>query len=322
MSASARSYFMGGIAVVCASVIAIASAVAPPPDVTVPANRPVATQVLSEATVELLAAAQRMAPVVVSPAPAVTAAAAAPAPQNAASDLIITAWNAVLPWIDYGVNLTDYVLGFIPYGYLIGDQVSIVYYSLVRPVANTFVVNLLAPVVNAPLNINSYLNGLVALGSVTVTSLINLGINEFNYFFGWLIPPIPPIGLAAEAAAAELTTTALAAPTSVTPEETATVVEKHSTAATDATAAAETKETATPPPKESTSAVSGTVQAQGEVREPATSTEKAVDTTKASSDDSSDKGDKPETAKPATKSAPSPKASDHEIGKDDTGKKK
>ena len=54
-----------------------------------------------------------------------------PPPQNAASDLIITAWNAVLPWIDYGVNLTDYVLGFIPYGYLIGDQASIVYYSLV-----------------------------------------------------------------------------------------------------------------------------------------------------------------------------------------------
>ncbi|PXX08924.1 hypothetical protein [Mycolicibacterium moriokaense] len=191
MNMSARSYFMGGIAVACASVIAIASAVAPPPDVTLPANRPVATRVLSEATVELLAAAQRMAPGVVSPA---APEAAAPAPQNAASDLIITAWNAVLPWIDYGVNLTDYVLGFIPYGYLIGDQVSIAYYSLVRPVANSFVVDLVAPVVNAPLNINSYLNGLAALGSVTVTSLINLGINEFNYFFGWLIPPIPPIG--------------------------------------------------------------------------------------------------------------------------------
>jgi hypothetical protein len=194
MNVSARSYFMGGIAVVCASIIAIASAVAPPPDVTVPANRPVATRVLSEATVELLAAVQRTALGVVSRAPAATAAAAAPAPQNAASDLIITAWNAVLPWIDYGVNLTDYVLGFIPFGYLIGDQVSIVYYSLVRPVANSFVVNLVAPVVNAPLDINSYLNGLAALGSVTVTSLINLGINEFNYFFGWLIPPIPPIG--------------------------------------------------------------------------------------------------------------------------------
>jgi hypothetical protein len=131
MNASARSHFLGGVAVVCASVIAIASPLAPSPDVTVPANRPVATRAVSEATVELLAVVQRTAPRVDSPARPGATAAAAPAPQNAASDLIITAWNAVLPWIDYGVNLTDYVLGFIPYGYLIGDQVSIVYYSLV-----------------------------------------------------------------------------------------------------------------------------------------------------------------------------------------------
>jgi hypothetical protein len=121
---------------------------------------------------------------------------------NAASDVIVTAWNAVLSWIDYGVDLADYALGFIPGLNLIGDQISIVYYSLVRPVANSFVVDLVAPVVNDPLNINSYVNGLVTLGSVTVNSLINLGINEFNYFFGWLVPPLPPLPLAAQTASA------------------------------------------------------------------------------------------------------------------------
>lgn len=106
---------------------------------------------------------------------------------------VINAWNWALPWIDYGVELADYVLGFIPGGYLIGDQIDIVYFSLVRPVANSFVVDLVGPVLNEPLNLASYVDGLVTLGQVTVNSLINLGINEFNYFFGWLIPPIPPL---------------------------------------------------------------------------------------------------------------------------------
>jgi hypothetical protein len=296
MKVSARPYLMCGIAVVCASIIAIASAVAPPPDVTVPANRPVPTRTASKATVELLAAVQRMAPAVVASAPGAAAATAAPAPQNAASDLIVNAWNAVLPWIDYGVNLTDYVLGFIPYGYLIGDQISIVYYSLVRPVANSFVVNLVAPVVNAPLNINSYINGLAALGSVTVTSLINLGINEFNYFFGWLIPPIPPIPLAAETAAAKLTGASLAAPTSATPAETGPLADKHR--AVEGEALGEPDVDVVKKPKEPKTATpsSTDVAAQGEVR--SAPTEKTTDSSNVSNRDKN--GEKGSTAKGAT----------------------
>ena len=223
MTVCARPYLTAGVAAVGASAIAIASSVAPPPDVTVPASQPATTHVVSKATVELLAAIQRMSPrLVISPpttgAPAAVAAipqAAAvtsPVPLNAASDVIVTAWNAVLPWIDYGVDLADYALGFIPGLNLIGDQISIVYYSLVRPVANSFVVDLVAPVVNAPLNINSYVNGLITLGSVTVNSLINLGINEFNYFFGWLVPPLPPIPLTAQTATATGASANLLAP--------------------------------------------------------------------------------------------------------------
>jgi hypothetical protein len=186
-------------AAVTVAAIAVAPSVAPPPrDVVVRADAPTPIRVVTDTTVELLAAIRRVAPAIVPDAPTAgapgLAVAAAPVPLNAASDAIVNAWNTVLPWIDYGVDLTDYVLGFIPGLYLIGDQVSIVYYSLVRPVANSFVVNLVAPVVNDPLNINTWVNGLATLGTVTVNSLINLGINEFNYFFGWLVPPIPPIG--------------------------------------------------------------------------------------------------------------------------------
>jgi hypothetical protein len=196
MTARLHSYVTAGVALIAAGAIAIAPTVAPLPTTAVSHTEPVAGQV-SKARVELLAAVQHMTTAVRQEPTAATT--PSPAPLNTASDFIVAAWNAALPWIDYGVNLTDYVLGFIPFGYLVGDQISIVYYSLVRPVANSFVVDLVAPVVNAPLNVNSYVNGLVALGSVTVTSLINLGINEFNYFLGWLIPPIPPIPLAAPA---------------------------------------------------------------------------------------------------------------------------
>jgi hypothetical protein len=316
MNASARSHFLGGVAVVCASVIAIASPLAPPPDVTRAGESPGRDAGCVRSDGRAVGSGATYGTTRGLPGRTCDDRSGCPPPQNAASDLIITAWNAVLPWIDYGVNLTDYVLGFIPYGYLIGDQVSIVYYSLVRPVANSFVVDLVAPVVDAPLDINSYINGLVALGSVTVTSLINLGINEFNYFFARLVPPIPPISLAAKAATAELTAASLTAATSATPAETETLVEKHSTVQPEATttetsgkasaetakAAAETQETtatdaeepATPTPKKPTSVSSGTVQAQGEVREAVTSTEKA-EATKISTDDNSDtvdKGDK------------------------------
>jgi hypothetical protein len=124
------------------------------------------------------------------------------------------------------------------------------------------------------------------------------------------------------------------------------LVEKHSTVQPEATttetsgkasaetakAAAETQETAatdaeepaTPTPKKPTSVSSGTVQAQGEVREAVTSTEKA-EATKVSTDDNSDtvdKGDKPGTVKRATASAASSTPKDHDTGKKDgTGKK-
>ena len=101
--------------------------------------------------------------------------------------------------MSYGVELAQYALQFIPYGYLIGNQIGIVYDTLVLPISDSVVYDLIIPVVNDPLNLASYVNGAVAVGSTTVNSFINFGIAEFNYFFGWLIPPIPPLPLAATA---------------------------------------------------------------------------------------------------------------------------
>jgi hypothetical protein len=298
MSVSVRSFLMALVATIMAACVAVAPSIAPPPDVRVPANQPDAARILSKTTVELLAAVQRMSAAVASSAVPATAPNAAltavSAPQNAASDFIVNAWNAVLPWIDYGVNLTDYVLGFIPCGYLIGDQVSIVYYSLVRPVANSFVVDLVAPVVNDPLNIFSYTNGLIALGSVTATSLINLGIDEFNYFFGWLIPPLPPLPFAATQSAPSVQLAAAGATAVDPPQKRAGLARPQGRAASDEIDAT-TAPATTKPTTSSTPSAPKTLQAQGGVRGTGVSTKK--DTAKVSSDLKGDKGPKGEKPK-------------------------
>ena len=214
---------------------------------------------------------------------------AVPAPQNAASDVIVAGYQFIQFWVDYGVNLADYVLGFIPYGYLIGDQISIVYYSLIRPIADSVTYSLIVPVVNDPLNVWSYINGVIAVGQASVNALINTGINEFYYFFGWLIPPLPiaakvapmditEVDIEAETGAPALdTTTDLVTAVATGDEHVDGVAETDpteplTTEVTDELASTEpTTEPIAPEPEvqtetAATTTSSGGVQAQGEVR--------------------------------------------------------
>jgi hypothetical protein len=109
LNVSARSYFTSAIAALSVSAVLIAPVHAPP-EIAVTANRVAAQSVVSQAMVDLLAAVQRLTPSVSSTGPSATVT-AAPAPHSVASDAIINAWNFVLPWIDYGVNLVDGALG-------------------------------------------------------------------------------------------------------------------------------------------------------------------------------------------------------------------
>lgn len=180
MAVSVRSLLMSGVSVVGATAIAIAPVQAPPPEITAHSNvAPV--RVVSDEFVQLLAAVQ----------PA--AAPGDPVALNSAGDAVINAWNRALPWIDYWVELAAYVVDFLPFGFDLSAQIDMFYFTLIRPIANSFVVDLVAPVVSDPLNLDSYITGLRALGAVSWNSLQNFAIQEFNFFFGWLIPPIPPL---------------------------------------------------------------------------------------------------------------------------------
>jgi hypothetical protein len=168
-----------------------------------------------------------------------TAAIDAPATLNAASDAIVSGYQFLRYWVTYGVQLADYVLGFVPFGYAIADQVNIFYYNLILPISDSVVYQLVVPVVNDPLNLASYVNGLIAVGQTSVNAAINTGVAEFNYFFGWLIPPLPPLPLAATEAT-EATTLMTLKTAAVTDEPAAeraaeaANVDKHDASATDA----------------------------------------------------------------------------------------
>lgn len=264
-----------------------------------------------------------------------------PVPLNAASDGINAAYQWLQGWVNYGVELTQYVLQFIPYGYLIGDQVGIVYYDLVVPIADSVVYDLIDQVVNDPLNIWSYVNGIGAVAATTVASFINLGIAELNYFFGWLIPPIPPIPFATtettEVAEMSLTTAAEAPAESLEPVD----LPAEESAAPAVSPAAETEPEATTEPETNTDSTtetgpdattetdiepavddapttttSGTVQAQGEVRgsvtdptDPKDPTSPTVTDTTTTGDDTTDADDE-EAEQPAAPDAAAPDAPD------------
>lgn len=202
-----RSCLTAGVAAVAVSaVVAAPTAVAAPqhraPTVAAPVALSAAVKplVLKPVDVRQIATARD----VITRLDPDSALAAAPAPQNVASDWITSGYEFIKYWVSYGVDLAQYVLQFIPFGGLIGAQIGIVYDSLVVPIADSVVYDLINPVVNNPLNLSVWVNGFVDVGVTSVNALINTGIAELNYFFGWLIPPLPFAAEATEATALKL----------------------------------------------------------------------------------------------------------------------
>jgi hypothetical protein len=387
MNVSARSYVAAGIAALTAGVIAIPTTIEPlvPPaqlsasvekervallaaaqSFTAPVQPPLAFVVLAPPHAVAPAAAPNSSPRAVVTASPTPAAAAAPAPQAALAgfpgiqDAIINGYNLVLPWVDYGVNLAQYAVGWIPVASFFAPQIGIFYYDLIRPIMTSAVYNF-AYLIGGTI-------GLVQGVSNVINDSINAGIGFVNAQINWalsFLPPLPPLPFAAAQ------TTALKVAAGPAAETTdLTVAEKHeSSVATPAepstkpavdptepeapkspTEPATATEPATPKPDaeavtpkpetepvkkpESTSTdSSGGVAAQGEVRggtQSATDTKKPGDKTPASKPDA-DKGDADTASTPSKPAESSPSATKTEVGTDanktgdadkDTGKAK
>lgn len=143
---------------------------------------------------------------------------------NNVSDAINTAYGVIMYWADYLANqLGPYLLGWVPFGYLISDQIYMWFNYFTVPVADSFVYDFLDPVVNDFWNPVVWGTGLAAFANTTGAALRQTIGQEITYLITlqWLpfpIPPLPPLPLAAlkTPAGAAKAADAAAAPTSTT----------------------------------------------------------------------------------------------------------
>ncbi len=228
MTVSARSYLTAGVAALAASAVVIApvqpSAPAPVTAAAVRLSAAVQPLVSPVAAAAVLGATSSESS---SSTSARTALAAASA-NSAASDWVISAWNWADYWISYAASLTQYVLGWVWPLSVIGDQAPLLWNNLGSPIGDAMVYGLIAPVLNDPLNPAVWSAGLTIVAQTTATALVNTAVAEFNYFIGWIIPPLPPLPFpplpfaaaataAAKTAAATSGTEPAAEPQSATP---------------------------------------------------------------------------------------------------------
>ncbi|WP_319435728.1 hypothetical protein [Mycobacterium sp. RTGN5] len=221
MIVSARSYLTAGVAAMVVGAMAI-SPVQPPAPASITAD-----------TVRLSAAVQPLVNQVNSAAAGLgqtSPAAAAQQPQaqktaqanNNVSDAIDAAYGVIMYWADYlALDLGPYLLGWIPFGYLISDQIYIWYPNFTVPLADSFVYDFLDPVVNDFWNPTVWRDGLTAIANTTRVGLSTVVQQEVAYFwslqwFPFPLPPLPPLPFAASrvpAAAASAAEATEAAPT-------------------------------------------------------------------------------------------------------------
>ncbi|MGV9800324.1 hypothetical protein ACWDTP_19985 [Mycobacterium sp. NPDC003449] len=214
MTVSVRSYLVAGAAAATATTVALAPIQIAPQDVAVPAHPVSAQPHLTQAMVDLLAAASRTTSALPVPAEPPTgggtatgsapeALAAGPGDvttQNAASDFVTSSYQFIQGWVDWGVNygvdLAYWAGGWgVPFAGLAGAQVDIFYYDLIRPIANTVVYNLINPVLNDPLNLGVWASGIGDVGWAVAAAAWNTVVAEADYFLGWVLPPLPPLPL-------------------------------------------------------------------------------------------------------------------------------
>ena len=190
------------------------------------------------------------------------------------SSLIKNTYNAVEPWVQWGFEVAAYAVGWVPYVGWLAPQIMI-FYNLGERIVRSITFNI-ADWIGGQV---SFAQGLINVGVDTINSFIFFANDQLAF---WLppLPPIPPIGPFAAAETAELTesTEPMAMMSAEIPGEATAIedetsqieterAEKEATleeepATEDATEAIEDEAE-----EEATTSSSGTVQAQGEVRE-------------------------------------------------------
>ncbi|OBF14472.1 hypothetical protein [Mycobacterium sp. ACS4331] len=183
MGVSVRSVLTTGVTTLTATAIVAAPIVSPP----VPAAPPAVTwSVQNTASV---------APNLFDlPAPPLEDAVVTP--MNAASNVIDTVYAFTRRWANYAsLDLAPWALSFVPFGYLVSDQIFIWYEPFVLAVTDAFVYDFLDPVVNDPLNLGVWGAGIGAIADAAINGVVAGIRGEINYVLSlqWLPFPVPPL---------------------------------------------------------------------------------------------------------------------------------
>ena len=184
---------------------------------------------------------------------------------NAASDIINDVYAVTRYWANYvSLELGPWLINWVPFGYLISDQIYIWYPDFVLPVVDSFVYDFLDPVVNNPLDLGVWVTGIGDIINTAVTGVYNGIVSEIQYVldFGWFpipLPPLPDFPLPFAADSTEVAVTLAASEADPTTEA------AEDTQATEQTEATETADTA--------EATEGAGAVAGEVADPETPTE-------------------------------------------------
>ncbi|MGD9621993.1 MAG: hypothetical protein AB7G47_13155 [Mycolicibacterium sp.] len=119
-----------------------------------------------------------------------------PVANNAASDVIDAVYSVSRYWANYvSLELGPWLINWLPFGYLISDQIYIWYPDFVLPTVDSFVYDFLDPVVNDPLNPTVWIDGIGAMLNTAANGVIKGISDEITYIvtFGWFPIPLPPL---------------------------------------------------------------------------------------------------------------------------------
>ncbi len=128
---------------------------------------------------------------------------------TSANTAIKNIYNAVEPWVRYGFELATYAVGWVPYVGWLSGQIMI-FYNFGERITRSITFNV-ADWLFGPL---PFIQGLTNVARDSWNALVQLGIDEWNFFLPPL-PPLPPLPLAARQPA-KITADPVAQPTAPT----------------------------------------------------------------------------------------------------------
>ena len=219
MTTTVRSCLIAGAAAVTATGLAFTAVQPTPHDVAVPAHSTSAAPHLTQAMVDLLAAANRMTATLPTPPtvphPQASGFTPSSTPGNdpiavqpsallggfpGVQDAIIGTYNTVEPWVQYGFQLAEYAAGWVPIVGWLAPQIGIVY-DFGEAIVGSVVYN-----------VAYWIGGTQSFGAGVgnvIRDSIQAGIDLVQDEVGWILPPLPPLPVTTVRTASATTPVAL-----------------------------------------------------------------------------------------------------------------